>query len=244
VSPITVGSLLAAAIAAGTTAAADERRRGLVEQAVDQVPLRSQLHVEVTKNLAPPLSPLSKWGCGVAVGMALAAIIVSLLTSGTALVAAVLALFSLIAGGGIGAQLAQSRGPVNAKLLDLANRARRNAEQLDPDASPELRAALLALAASLERLCQHVPSLSIRMVEAYYTPGRVANILRDGGEDELREWLATAIEPLWEGPEELSRVALLNRIRSEIVAAGGPRITDYSGMPSWIRDLEEWKPAA
>jgi neutral trehalase len=82
------------------------------------------------------------------------------------------------------------------------------------------------------------------MVDAYHTPGRVANILRDVREDELREWLATAIESLWEGPEKVSRVALLKQIRSEIVAAGGLRITDNSQIQHWIRDLEQWKPAA
>jgi hypothetical protein len=236
----TTSALVVLALTAGMSEAIRERRAGIAERvwAKADYPRSARPAVKVW------LVPQREVGAILlylllCIAVVTGAVVAGGVAAGLAL-ALLLSFFALVIGGTAGRAVAMRLGPATPQLLWLARRAATKAAA-DEDA------VALAVAQWIEWFDERAPSVTAATLDAYSTPKQVAGVLADhyfgsADEHELRVWLRRADAPLWAGPEEDSRVALLQRIRGEMLDGGGERFADLDRVRAFVDELDRWSP--
>ena len=235
------------ALTAGILEATHERRASIAEQVWVKADYPRAARVAVGAWLVPRRGVaaylLYLLACIVVVGGAVVA-------GGAAaglLLALLLSFFALVVGGSAGRAIAMRLGSATAQLRRLALRARTQAERFSAAGEADQNAVALAIARWIEWFIERAPGVTAATLDSYYTPKEVAGLLVDyftRGADErtLKRWLARADVPLWAGPDEDSRVALLERIGNELVQGGGTHFADLDRVSAFVEELDRWRP--
>ena len=210
-SVVTLG--LAVALAVGL----DVRRRGLARAVLARAPL--DLPPDASEWVLPKSRLDYVDGCAISsIGFVL--LLVTGLRSGRGWPSLFVPLIVCVLALKLGAVLANAGRPLSPVLKKYAARAREQANTVTSAGDPETGALALELAEWIERLRRNAPDLTYDLLDWYYTPHQVADILDDylsGSDDyEIHKWLGRPAHVLYQGPEEEIRVALLEEARREV----------------------------
>jgi hypothetical protein len=236
----TTSALVVLTVTAGMSEAIHERRAGIAERVWAKADYPRTARAAVKAWLVPQrLLGVSLLYLLLCVIVVIGAIVAGGVAAGLVL-ALFLSFFALVIGGSAGRAVVMRLGPATPQLLWLTRRATAKAVA-DQDTVAR------AVAQWIEWFDERAPSVTVATLDGYYTPKQVAGLLADhytGGADEheLSVWLKATNPPLWAGPEEDSRVALLERIRDEMLAGGGERFADLDRVRGFMDELDRWSP--
>jgi hypothetical protein len=231
----TTSALVVLALTAGVSEGIHERRAGIAER----VWVKADYSRSARSAVEAWLVPQRDLGACLVNLLLCAVIVISAIAAGGVAAGLVLALllsfFALVAGSWVGRAVAMRLGAAQPQLRWLARRATAKAEEFRTAGAADQSATALAVAQWIEWLCARAPQLTVETFDAYYTPKQVAGLLVDGDEYEMGVWLKEEATPLWTGPEEYSRVELLERVRRDVLAGGG----DITAL---VDELDRWSP--
>lgn len=233
----TTSVLVVLAVTAGVSEAIHERRAGIAERVWAKADYPRTARAAVKAWLVPQrLLGVSLLYLLLCVIVVIGAIVAGGVAAGLVL-ALLLSFFALVIGGSAGRAVVMRLGPATPQLLWLTQRATAKAEEFRAAGAADQSNTALAVAQWIEWLCTRAPQLTVETFDAYYTPKQVAGLLVDGDEYAMGVWLKGEATPLWNGPEEDSRVELLERVRRDVLAGGD----DVSAL---VDELDRWSPGS